>query len=470
MSDYHYNNEQDNGTNPNFTQVSEGNERYPSYYGPTEPQQPKKPKKKGIAGIIAAMLAVGIIAGSLLTGFVVVPALNKAVEAQQQEEQARAEADGLVQDAAVEEMPQVDLGGEAKPVEDYVNPVPEVVENVQESVVGIATYNKAYASGQEPIEEAVSSGTGIVISAEGHILTNNHVVENGNRIKVTTFSGEEHYAELVGRDENTETAVIKVEGLGLDPIPLGDSDKARTGEMVIAIGNPLGQQLSNTVTVGYLSSVSREIQNPNRISEGETMNMLQTDAAINPGNSGGPLLNTNGEVIGINTMKTSTAGYSQYGESISAEGLGFAIPINDAKAAAEELIQYGSVQGSGESAEGEDAAAEEEQGIKPGIGFSYQVVTPEDAKLWESPRGIVVQYIIQGSPADQAGLMVSDIITELDGVDLTGGADAPTFESRSVGDTVTAKVWRDGQELDLEFVLVDLNELESQQQQQQLPW
>ncbi|HBU11376.1 MAG TPA: hypothetical protein DEB31_01180, partial [Clostridiales bacterium] len=199
---------------------------------------------------------------------------------------------------------------------------------------------------------------------------------------------------------------------------------------------------------------------------------IQTDAAINPGNSGGPLLNTNGEVIGINTMKTSIAGYSQYGGMVSAEGLGFAIPINDAKTAAEEIIQYGEVVSGPEKANGEDAATGQAAEIRAGIGFSYEPVTAEDAQNWNAPQGIIVRYILQGSPAEEQGLMVSDIITELDGVDLTGGAEAPSFANKQVGDVVTAKVWREGQEIEMSFTLVDVAAIESAIEQQrdfQLP-
>ncbi len=416
-------------------------------YGPNEPQQPKQKKKgKGFAGVIAAMLAVGVVAGSLLTGFIVVPMAMKNQQPASQVEvlpndsakdkaQGQAEAPAGTDDPAVEKLPE--LGGETAQIEDVVNPVPEIAESAQESVVGVAAYQKALESGQEPIEMAVSSGTGFVISDEGYILTNNHVIEGGNLVKVTDYQGNEYTATVVGTDSPTEIAVLKVEGLKLKPIAIGNSDNVKTGELVVAIGNPLGQQLSNTVTVGYVSAVQRAVTDANGNDGGETFrnDMIQTDAAISPGNSGGPLLNSKGQVIGVNTMKAGGA---------NVEGLGFAIPINMAIENAKTLITDGSIP----------------QPVNPGIGFSYQPVTAEDAEMWGTPKGIIVREIVPGSPAQKAGLQLYDIITGIDGVDLTvDGAEVPLFDGRNVGDTVNATVWRDGQEMQITFELADLNAL-----------
>ncbi len=438
MSDYGFNYNQgeynQGEAGQNFTQVPE---QYNGGFGSEGPQGPRrgKKKKKGIAGMLTAVAVSGMVAGGLLTGFVIVPLLNQTPVAQVEvlpNEQAVA--------SAAEESQDSKLGGEAETIQNVTNPVPEIAEQATKSVVGITMYNTTYLSGKEPVEQAISSGTGFVISNDGYIMTNNHVVEEGNTIKVTTSNGDVYTAELVGRDPNTEVAVIKVENLGLPALALGNSDEAKTGEMVVAIGNPLSDTLSNTVTVGYLSSVSRPTQ---LMDGGDEINMLQTDAAINFGNSGGPLFNASGEVIGINTMKSVYAGQDGYGNLVSAEGIGFAVPINTAMDVAQQLIETGSVP----------------MPVKLGVGFSYSPISAEDAQMWQVPQGIMIGQVVEDGPAAQAGLQVNDIITEIDGVDLTTGAAVPSFADRQVGDKVSATVWRNGQTYQVEFVLADLNAL-----------
>jgi serine protease Do len=333
----------------------------------------------------------------------------------------------------VTQLPSTEAAPEA---ESSSNPVPDIAESAKDSVVGVVMYNKELVSGQEPIETKLSSGTGFVISDDGYILTNNHVVAEGNLIKVTTNSGEEYVAELIGRDSNSEVAVLKVEGLNLPALPIGDSTAAKTGELVVAIGNPINDSLQNTVTVGYLSSTSRQI-----VLNGNEMDMLQIDAAINPGNSGGPLLNSNGEVIGINTSKKVFAGTDGYGNTISAEGIGFAIPISAAMDIANALIENGSV-------------------VRPGIGFSYSPISESDAELWQVPKGILITGVVSGSPADEAGLRPNDVITSLDNVDLTTADEVPTFDDKNVGDTIPATVWREGTEYNVTFTLGDLSTMQ----------
>lgn len=326
-------------------------------------------------------------------------------------------------------------------ITDLSNPVPEIVEVALPSVVSIQSYTRHYVSGQEPIDERLGTGSGFVISEDGLILTNHHVIDEGNFFKVITSDGSEYTdIEILGSDPNTEIAVLKVKGLDLPALRLGDSSIARTGEMVIAVGNPIGDSLTGTATVGYLSGTNRVMDLNN---SGVEIPMLQTDAAINPGNSGGPLFNMSGEVIGITTMKVVYAGVGEYGSAISAEGIGYAIPINTAKEVVDYIIENGEV-----------PIPE-----KLGIGFTYQLVTAQDAQLWGVPQGAMVIAIAEGSPAQQAGLKPYDVITSLDGVSLVSGQDLPTFENHSLGDIVTAEVWRNGQMFKLEFTLVDINRL-----------
>lgn len=403
--------------------------------GPTEPK--KKKSGKGVAGVVVAAAVAGAFAGSLLTGFVAVPMMmdQYARNVTTQIESATASVtDPIAAPKVAEEAAKDNVNGAGSSV-DASNPVPAIAETARDSVVSVVTYEKQYVNGQEPVEEKLASGSGFVISEDGYVLTNNHVIETGNYITVTTEDGRELPAELVGRDADTELAVLKVNDLNLPALPLGDSSAMRAGDMVIAIGNPISDTLQNTVTVGYLSSESRTVTS----TYGQEIEMLQIDAAINPGNSGGPLLNTDGEVIGINTMKSIYAGSDGMGGTIQSEGIGFAIPISGAMDTINTLIEKGAV-------------------VKPGIGFSFEVITPENAELWQVPQGILVRQVNEGSPAQKAGLKVLDVITNIDGVDLTAeGAEVPSFKDKQVGDKIPATVWRDGQEIQMTFELTDLN-------------
>ncbi|NLM50630.1 MAG: trypsin-like serine protease, partial [Clostridiaceae bacterium] len=201
----------------------------------------------------------------------------------------------------------------------------EIAERVAPAVVGIQ--NKVVYNGFVTRTVNQGSGSGIIISEDGYIVTNYHVIEGASDVTVILNTGEEYKAKLVGKDSKTDIAVIKIEpDQKLTKAILGDSNSLRVGELAVAIGNPLGQQLSGTVTAGIISALDRNIKIDNK-----TMNLLQTDAAISPGNSGGALVNQYGEVIGINTAKIEASG---------AEGLGFAIPISNAKPVIEDLINY----------------------------------------------------------------------------------------------------------------------------------
>ena len=257
-----------------------------------------------------------------------------------------------------------------------------------------------------------SLGTGFVIDKEGYILTNNHVVEKADEIKVKLADEQELMAKIVGRDPKTDLALIKIESdKPFTPLPLGDSDKLEVGEWVIAIGNPFG--LGNTVTAGIVSAKYRQI------GAGAYDNFIQTDASINPGNSGGPLLNTDGEVIGINS-----AIYSQTGGSI---GIGFAIPINMAKDLLPQLKQ-GKV-------------------IRGWLGVMIQKITPElkDKLDLKDEKGALVADVTKGGPADKAGIQRGDVIVSFDGREIKEMSELPYIvASTSVGKTVPVEVIRKG--------------------------
>jgi len=265
-------------------------------------------------------------------------------------------------------------------------------------------------------------GTGFIISENGYILTNQHVIEDADKISVN-LSGEKKYeAEVVGQDYELDLAVLKINtDEKFEPLKIGDSEQLRVGEWVIAIGNPYG--LDHTVTAGVISAKGRPIQIQNRVYK----NLIQTDAAINPGNSGGPLLNTSGEVIAINTAVNAEA-----------QGIGFAIPINTARDVLDELIEKGKV-------------------IRPYMGVYLQSMNEERAQyLGVKPEGIIVVGIEEGSPAEEAGLEIYDVIISLDKVKLESYEKLQDIlKDKHVGDKIVLEVLRNGKQLILPLVLAE---------------
>ena len=268
-------------------------------------------------------------------------------------------------------------------------------------------------------------GSGFIFRPDGYIITNEHVVHGAEQIKVTFKDGRQFDAKLVGSDPLTDIAVVKVEATDLPTLSLGDSERTRVGEWVIAIGNPYG--LSHTVTVGVLSAKGRPIYSGDSGREYE--NFLQTDAAINPGNSGGPLLNIDGEVIGINTAILPFA-----------QGVGFAIPINMAKARLDQLIETGKV-------------------IRSWLGVYIQDLTPEIVQQFDlkDTKGALVADVIPDGPASKAGIIRGDVILKVDGGDVN---DTKILQSlireRKPGEKVTLSVWRNGQMVEVVVILEEL--------------
>jgi len=272
-------------------------------------------------------------------------------------------------------------------------------------------------------------GTGFIIDKEGYILTNNHVVEKSDDIKVKLADDEEYKAKVIGKDSKTDLALIKIDpDKALNALPLGDSDDLEVGDWVVAIGNPFG--LGNTVTTGIVSAKYRNI------GAGAYDNFIQTDASINPGNSGGPLLNTAGEVIGINTLI-----YSQSGGNI---GIGFAIPINMVKDLLPQL--------------------KEGKVVRGWLGVMIQEITSElKEKLdLKDEKGALVADVPAGGPADKAGIKRGDVIISFDGKEIKTMSELPYLvASTSVGKTVTVEVIRDGKKLSFEVKIRELKEDES---------
>ena len=235
---------------------------------------------------------------------------------------------------------------------------------------------------------------------------------------------------------NSDVAVLKMEGHDYPYLPIGDSNALRVGEYVIAIGNPLSSyELYGTVTFGIISATAREIN-----IDGFVNTYLQTDAAINFGNSGGPLINMAGQVIGMNSAKTVTAGYDSRGNAISAEGIGFALPIQNVIEIANVILREGSM-------------------VRPGIGVQIRTVDTETAAENQVPVGCRIEELTAGAPADQAGLKVGDIITKVDDVAVAENDDVVNYvRSKNVGDRLTFTVYREGAYLTIDVIVGDMNQ------------
>jgi len=263
--------------------------------------------------------------------------------------------------------------------------------------------------------KATALGSGFIIDAKGIVITNNHVIKGAEDIFVRLDDGTEYKAKVIGADPLSDVAVLKIiSDIKFIPVKFGDSDKARIGDWVIAIGNPLG--LSGTVTSGIISARNRDI-GMNRYED-----FIQTDASINVGNSGGPLFNMDGDVIGINTAIFGRGG------SI---GIGFAIPSNSAKRVVEQLIEFGETK-------------------RGWLGVRIQIVTKEiaDVEGLDKPRGALVASVADNSPSDKAGIKAGDIILEFNGVPITEMKELPKIVAQTeVGKTVEVKIWRNGKEI-----------------------
>ena len=318
------------------------------------------------------------------------------------------------------------------------NPIPDIYDAVSPGVVGVLNYVEVKNEKGKTVDTLYGSGTGFVVSSEGYILTNAHVVEGAHKVTVKVFGEEEERAAtLIGSDTETDIAVLKVESAQLQPLKLGDSDSVRVGEYVLAIGNPLSSdELANTITFGIVSATKREVTIDNY-----TNSYLQTDAAINFGNSGGPLINLNGEVIGINSAKTITAGYDDVGNAVSAEGIGFALPINQVKKIMGVLITKGYIE-------------------RPGIGVTVSSIDKALAEELGVPVGARVESVVKDRPADLAGVRAGDIIVEANGTTITSHQQLVGIVlSQMVGDELKIKIYRDGEYLDMTIVLANKTDM-----------
>lgn len=316
--------------------------------------------------------------------------------------------------------------------------IADIVEEISPTIVGVINLQKAQSQFNLQSENVeTGSGSGVIFKKDdkyGYIVTNNHVIEDANEIQVSLYSGKTVKAEVVGADALTDLAVLKIDRKYVNEVAtFGDSSKLRTGDEVIAIGNPLGEEFSRTVTQGIISATERSISVSTSAGEWE-ITALQTDAAINPGNSGGALINANGEVIGINSLKISEEGV---------EGLGFAIPSNDVIPIAEELIQNGEIK-------------------RPYLGIQMYDIsnifpTYRQSLFGKLENGIVVAGVEQGSPASKAGLKVNDVIVGIDGNEVKNIAELRKYLYSKVkpGNTVKIEFYRDGKKKTVSLVTAE---------------
>lgn len=301
-----------------------------------------------------------------------------------------------------------------------------IAETAGNSVVEITT--ETIATGDfmnQYITTSKGAGSGVIISADGYIVTNNHVISGTNKITVTLKSGDSFPASIVGQDSKEDVALLKIDASGLTPVVFGDSSTLQVGQIAVAIGNPLGQ-LGGTVTDGIISALDRDIT-----MEGETMKLLQTNAAINPGNSGGGLFDSQGQLIGLVVSKTA-------GSDI--EGLGFAIPSNTVKKVVEELSEYGYVRG------------------RVALQMSLVDVdsAPKAMMYQVSQLGVYVSKVASGSNAETAGFKSGDLIKSINSTEVSNSEDVNSVLSNfSVGDTVQVVVYRGGQNITLNWTLAE---------------
>ena len=313
-------------------------------------------------------------------------------------------------------------------------PVVQVAKNIGPAVVGItnkAVVNESYfdffrGSNVEIPHETEGVGSGVIFRKDGYIVTNNHVIAGAKELIVSLSDGNTLTGELVGADELTDLAVVKVNADNLPFATFGNSDEIMVGEPVVAIGNPLGLEFQGSVTVGVVSALNRTLEIADK-----TVKLIQTDAAINPGNSGGALLNYDGEVIGINSAKLATTGV---------EGMGFAIPINTVQTIIDELMEKGYV-------------------ARPYLGvtiFDKQTAARYGYQL-TIDKGVYVFQIYVGGPADRAGLQRGDVILSIEGKAVNSVAEVRTeIMAKKIGDTIKVTYDRDGKENTAEVVLQEM--------------
>jgi len=419
-------------------------------------EQPKKKQKKP-SGWLKPFVS-GIVGGTLALGVYVLTPYAQHSETSSTDSSTKTDA------VSTNDTSTNSSKTTASQTSNSTSSISNMVENVSPAIVGITNYqtqsqtttdfgdmNTPFDESQQnqnssSQEQESGTGSGVIFKKSGskaYVLTNNHVIEGASKLTVSLHNGKTVEGKVVGSDPLTDLAVVEINSSGVTKVAeLGDSSSLRAGETVIAIGNPLGEDLSRTVTQGIVSGVDRTVSMDTSAGE-SSINVIQTDAAINPGNSGGPLLTTDGKVVGITSMKISETGV---------EGIGFALPINDVKPIAEQLLTKGKIE-------------------RPYIGISMldleqvpDAYQKETLGLTSSQldKGVYVKEVATGSPAAKAGLKAEDIITAINGKKVTTGSELRNelYMNAKVGDTVSITLVRNGKE---ETKQVTLTQSESKQ-------
>ena len=390
---------------------------------PVKPPNKRKSRKLWriflAAGIVVAMAVAAFIAGA----FCINAMWQKRAEDIRDEFDKKIESMQMQMDQMKQNTPAVDPDAPEKDIPDIMLPSQVYAKNVN-AVVAISNQSvSTNIFGQ--VSQTASSGSGFIISDDGYVVSNYHVVEGASKLTVILATGTEYDAELVGYDASNDISVLKIDAKNLPFVKVGDSDALVVGDRVAAIGNPLGE-LTSSMTVGYVSAKDRNVN-----TDGTILNMLQTDAAINSGNSGGPLFNMYGEVVGITTAKYS--GTSNSGATI--EGIGFAIPINDVSGMIQDIINKGYVSGGY-------------------LGVGVEDVSAEDARKYGMPYGALVTQINPDSAAERGGLQEHDIIIKLGNRDVDSvNALTRALRDYEAGDEVEITVYRSGAEVELKVTL-----------------
>lgn len=407
-----------------------------SYYPENTPKKKKGKVLKRIAAVTIGLICVVAIGATSIFGYTLITGKNAF--SGDDDESSKAS------DTAVITEGETDKELDSQPVPDReiptleqlaalenALPLPEIVKKVSPSVVGVSTI----------LNGGTASGTGFIISEDGYIVTNYHVIEGAQAVSVSLLQsedGEEIPAQIIGGDEQTDIAVLKIDKTDCVPVTLGKSSELIVGELAITIGNPLGSELSGTVTAGIISALNRKLT-----IEGREMNLIQTDASINSGNSGGPLINSYGQVVGITSAKVATA----YGE-----GLGFAIPIDEALPIISDLIEHGYVKG------------------RPIVGITGETISDIYAQYYDIPRGFIVREVVKNGPADKAGVQVGDIVIGIEGTLIENMDEFNEIKKNyKAGDTITISVYRNEKIVDLEITLAEdtSSKVQSNQNSQQ---
>ena len=385
--------------------------------GSNKPGNHKGPKIAVLAVIIAVVAFVGGMATSGGLNFSGNSAENTTTES----------GSGLPADSTKVQISQTQKTGDGEESDDGLTST-QIYKTVSPSIVSIVVDDITVGS--------EASGSGVIMSRDGYIITNDHVVEGGNKFTVITSDNTQYQAELVGMDSQTDLAVLKISTKDkLTVAEFGKSDELTVGDRCYAIGSPGGVEFQNSFTGGFVSAIDRDVTINDRV-----MTLIQTDAAINPGSSGGALINKYGQVVGITSSKLSSSSSSD----ASFEGMGFAIPMSTAEDIVNELIAYGHVTG------------------RPAIGISGYDIDETMAKYYDVPQGVLVSSVDEASDAYKQGVQANDIITAVNGKTITTMSDINKIKEKcKAGDSMTLTVYRSGKTKKIKIKLVDQNDLSS---------